>query len=333
MSFNWFHCMNPYLFLALHFISFIFVFSEHTSEMASSMKLLTALGASGSLYLQVFRKSCSQGIRRSQCLVKQIRPGQSEHLLPKTGIALFCTSQQDQKNNQPIISHNRSADSSEERISNSAPEHITKYSGTNIELSGPVISHNNSADSSDERISNSAPEYFMKDSGTNIELSGSEEQRGVKGVGMDKVDLSQLKPAPQPWAYNLAAYVSSSETLSNLVKLGADLHTLEKKPQVGNMLMRLNFERDVQPVLVFLHDIGIADDHIGKVLTKFPQIFKEDLDNLQIRVNYFESKRFSKTAIAAILTRHPSLLHLSTKEVDLQLGVLQKDFMLKGNYY
>jgi hypothetical protein len=57
----------------------------------------------------------------------------------------------------------------------------------------------------------------------------------------------------------------------------------------------------------------------------------EPLDNMQVRINYLESKKFSKEAIAQIITKEPRLLTTSTKDTDIQLGYLQKDFMLNGD--
>lgn len=58
----------------------------------------------------------------------------------------------------------------------------------------------------------------------------------------------------------------------------------------------------------FLHDLGVPSDELGAFITKNPWIFKEDLDDLQVRVNYLQSKKFSAEMIARIVRRNPCWL-------------------------
>lgn len=132
--------------------------------------------------------------------------------------------------------------------------------------------------------------------------------------------------------FNFAAYVSKSETLQQFVKLGVDLSRLEKRKGIAKYILNLDFERDMKGHLMFLtKDINISPDYLSWFLTKNPLIFKESIVDLQTRINYLESKRFSKDEIAAIVSRNPYWLMFSTLRMDRRLGFFQREFGLSGN--
>lgn len=58
----------------------------------------------------------------------------------------------------------------------------------------------------------------------------------------------------------------------------------------------------------FLHDLGVPSDELGAFITRNPWIFKDDLDDLQVRVNYLQSKKFSAEMIARVVRRNPRWL-------------------------
>lgn len=136
---------------------------------------------------------------------------------------------------------------------------------------------------------------------------------------------------PLPISFNLAAYVNHSETLQKLVQLGVDLSEIDKSPKKAKYILKLDFEKDVKDHIQFLHDHGVDSDELGHFITKNPFIFQEELENLEIRINYLKSKKFSTDAIAQIITRNPYFLSKSTKSVDACLGFFQKQFYLTGD--
>ena len=144
------------------------------------------------------------------------------------------------------------------------------------------------------------------------------------------VNLQHVRPALQKKSRNLAAYVNESTVLSNLVKLGVNLSVVEKDVDVATHLVKADYDTDIAPYLLFLHGVGVPDAHLSEFITKNPSIFLESLENLQIRIDYLQSKKFSREAIARIVTKAPTLLSKSVKEVDAQLGYLQKEFHLTG---
>ena len=64
---------------------------------------------------------------------------------------------------------------------------------------------------------------------------------------------------------------------------GVKLWKLEQRPNVGTMLLKLDFQTDVVPRLLFLKEIGVEDSGLAYILSDNPFILKEDLENLQAR--------------------------------------------------
>ncbi|XP_025778450.1 transcription termination factor 3, mitochondrial isoform X2 [Puma concolor] len=135
-------------------------------------------------------------------------------------------------------------------------------------------------------------------------------------------------PPLPPDTFTLRDYVDHSETLQKLVLLGVDLSKIEKHPDAANLLLRLDFEKDIKEILVFLKDLGIEDNQLGTYLTKNYAIFSEDLENLKTRVAYLQSKNFSKAHIAQMVRNAPFLLSFSVERLDNRLGFFQKELEL-----
>lgn len=132
-------------------------------------------------------------------------------------------------------------------------------------------------------------------------------------------------------AFNFAAYVNKSDTLQKFVELGVDLSKLETKKGVPMFILRLDFERDVKRHLLFLHDLGLPADYFGNFITKNPLIFRESIDDLETRVFYLRSKKFSLEKVCDIVGNNPYWLNFSTKRIDRRLGWFQKNFKLYGD--
>ena len=60
-----------------------------------------------------------------------------------------------------------------------------------------------------------------------------------------KEDLSNIAPNLAP-SFNFAPYVNNSPSLIEFVKLGVDLSKLEKRTNAREIILRLDFEKDVQ---------------------------------------------------------------------------------------
>lgn len=70
---------------------------------------------------------------------------------------------------------------------------------------------------------------------------------------------------------------------NHLLIAGVQLWKLEERPNVGSMLLRLNFSTDVAPRLLFLKDIGVEDSRLGYIISHNPFILTESLENLHAR--------------------------------------------------
>lgn len=147
----------------------------------------------------------------------------------------------------------------------------------------------------------------------------------------DEHVLASASSAPIQPSHNLAAYINKSSTLQQLIKLGVDLHRIERRRGLAQFVLRLDFDRDMRQHLQFLTDTGVAADQLGPFITKNPLIFKESIDDLQTRIHYLQSKRFQAADILRIVQQNPFWLMFPTQRIDARLGYFQKSFDLVGN--
>lgn len=162
-------------------------------------------------------------------------------------------------------------------------------------------------------------------------ILAEEEQENKRSILAPVDDESKIyaEPMLRP-TFNLAAYVLKSETLQQFLKLGVDLSRWDKL-NVSQSIAKYDFKHHIEPfILLLTKDIGIPIDGLGKILSKNPDIMKENLDDLLVRVNYLALKRFTKDEIVEIITRNPFWLSHSTREIDKRLGFFQKHFGLVG---
>uniref|UniRef100_A0A0A9WEF6 mTERF domain-containing protein 1, mitochondrial n=1 Tax=Lygus hesperus TaxID=30085 RepID=A0A0A9WEF6_LYGHE len=165
-----------------------------------------------------------------------------------------------------------------------------------------------------------------------VSLSRTEVGRSLSRPSVLDECLEDVSDYTLPIApsFNLAGYVDRSPHLQELMKLGVNLDKIERTKGAAEVILRLDFERDAKPYIQFLHDHGVASEELGNFITTNPFIFKEDLENLQIRINYLEAKLFSSESISRIISKNPKWLSHSTKNIDHRLGFLQSLFSLIG---
>jgi mTERF domain-containing protein len=58
-------------------------------------------------------------------------------------------------------------------------------------------------------------------------------------------DISSFSPYFRP-SFNFAAFVNNSPTLQELIKLGVDLHRLEKKKGVPEFILQMEFNQNMK---------------------------------------------------------------------------------------
>jgi len=127
----------------------------------------------------------------------------------------------------------------------------------------------------------------------------------------------------------LVSLVNESRTLQSLVDLGVELHYWDSIGELG-LAAKLDFERDVAPVVRFLADVGVEHDDIGKVLTYCPGILEETEIDLKTRIAYLVSKKFTKAEICHIVSSAPTWLCFNVRSIDARLGFFQKTFDFIG---
>ncbi|XP_041360524.1 transcription termination factor 3, mitochondrial-like [Gigantopelta aegis] len=148
---------------------------------------------------------------------------------------------------------------------------------------------------------------------------------------LEIVPLQQKQKSKLLPVHNLAALVDKSASLSELVKLGVDLSEVEKVDGAADMIAKLDFENDIRPYLLFLSDVGVPGDRLGHYLSKNPLLLEKEIPDLQSKIGYLESKRFTPDAIARIVCKCYVFLVLPLKMVDAKLGYLQTRFQLTGS--
>lgn len=140
--------------------------------------------------------------------------------------------------------------------------------------------------------------------------------------------IAHLNP-PLKKSFNLAAYVNSSKTLQELIKIGVSLYDIENIDiNAARKLVLLDFEQDCVPYLRFLVDNGLKPKNLGRFISEFPTIFHMPLGDLEIRIKYLKAKRFSKLQIAQALNRSSRIITENVKTLDYKLGEFQVEFDL-----
>ena len=155
------------------------------------------------------------------------------------------------------------------------------------------------------------------------ELEVVEKKEVDKGIELDNEDLSilseeeimerrikSLRPAVRPVVYNLAYFANSNPVVRTLIEMGVELRQWDRNPAIGSSILKLDFERDVKPRLLFLHDLSIAADKHVSIIQNNPGIFQQSVDDLKVRIEYLKSKKFSDQDIKDIVTSAPRWFEL-----------------------
>ncbi|VDP64383.1 unnamed protein product [Schistosoma mattheei] len=108
-----------------------------------------------------------------------------------------------------------------------------------------------------------------------------ETQKSIQSLpGNNKLPQKQIKAylnpsqTPKESIDILSQWFKDCFTLSQLVKLGVDLSKVEAVPGVANMLMKLDFHNDIEPILWRLSDFGFQPKQIARIMTAFPKLLK-----------------------------------------------------------
>lgn len=145
---------------------------------------------------------------------------------------------------------------------------------------------------------------------------------------LQKSYLAELSP-PMKRSYNLAAYVNSSKCLQELLKLGVSLYDIEHIDfKMAQQLVKFDFDVQCAPYIKFLVDNGLKERNLGRFISEYPRLFTVMIDDLQIRIDYLKSKKFTEKQISKALNRSSQILANPVKTLDFKLGQLQIQFLL-----
>nr|CDS27762.1 zinc transporter 9 [Hymenolepis microstoma] len=145
------------------------------------------------------------------------------------------------------------------------------------------------------------------------------------------LDVDQHYPS-LPVANNLAALVSHNDCLQKLVSLGADLSKMESQPGVANLLVKTDFETAISPKLWLLTDFGFKLPQISRVMTCIPKtVVKSSTEELASKLKYFTDRRFTSDVVVRMISDQPTILEMSSCEVDKVLASIQTTFSLKAD--
>lgn len=142
--------------------------------------------------------------------------------------------------------------------------------------------------------------------------------------------INEMFPSLRPFTFDLAYLINESATLKRFIEMGVDVYRWNQPKDKAKYILTLDFQRDCVEHLVFLNELGIKNKSLAEFLSYNPWIFKENLDDLRVRINYLTSKGFSSDDINRICTRAPYLLNLSTKILETKLNWFVKKFQLTG---
>lgn len=143
--------------------------------------------------------------------------------------------------------------------------------------------------------------------------------------------LKSIEP-PIKKSFNLASFVNQSKTLQRLLDIKVSLFDIENTNyDAARKLIKLDYDRDCKPYIEFLLKHGLKKSNLGRFISEYPDIFSEYMDDLETRINYLESKGFSKDMIAKGLNRSSHIIRHKTKSTDFKLGLFQVEFGLTGD--
>lgn len=128
-------------------------------------------------------------------------------------------------------------------------------------------------------------------------------ENNYKVFNHNSADLSDVVPNYSQ-SFNLAAYVNNSDILKNLMSLNVNLAKIEKKPYIVEKILKLDFDRDIKNHIFFLKDY-VDNESIGSFITKNPLILCEAIIDLEVRINYLQSKHFTCNGIRRIIAKNP----------------------------
>lgn len=100
-----------------------------------------------------------------------------------------------------------------------------------------------------------------------------------------------------------SSFVNESEILQELFKLNVDLHKVESNEEAYEYIVTRGFDA-IKEHIVFLKQLNLEEPDIGHIITKNPLFLKENIDDLNVRINYLKYKKFTNSMITSIVKKN-----------------------------
>lgn len=150
-------------------------------------------------------------------------------------------------------------------------------------------------------------------------------------TSVDMEALLQMKPTPPGRVQCLSAYVNHSENLQKLISLGINISWLRFNPDIASHVLRMDFEKDFMPRLLFFKDLGFENEQIANVFDRNPFVYIDPVQEFEETVEYFQSKKFTVECVRDVVMATPRVLTTPVKLLDKHLGYVQHEFRLSGD--
>ncbi|WKY17132.1 hypothetical protein Q1695_001616 [Nippostrongylus brasiliensis] len=139
------------------------------------------------------------------------------------------------------------------------------------------------------------------------------------------------KHAPPVYSRSIVPFINYSPLLQAFVDIGVNLFEVEQTTRAAKHLLRLDMEKEVMPKLQWLVSLGFDVNDLGEYLTRNPFFLLQDLNDLEARVNYLTSMKFSNEDVCKIIKDFRYWLNVDVKTMDSRLGWIQEQFRLSGD--
>ena len=156
------------------------------------------------------------------------------------------------------------------------------------------------------------------------------EHRPLEPVEETDLEVIEVKPAKQPFSYNLASYANESDNIKKLIDMDIEVWRFDRDKEISQLFLNADWEVKVEPWIDWLKSFGLEKNDLKSTFEKFPRIVLEPIPNLQEKIDYFKSKKFDQVLLKKILRDCPVIFSMPVRRIDKQLGEMQHRFGLVG---
>ncbi|OQR79600.1 mTERF domain-containing protein 1 [Tropilaelaps mercedesae] len=152
--------------------------------------------------------------------------------------------------------------------------------------------------------------------------------------------LDTIGPGIRP-VYNIAALANKAEVLQKLIHLGVSMYQWDRKPEIIQKIIALNWRKDCEPRIDLLFNrAGVHPEDLSMVLSKNPLLLCEDVDFLNTRLDWLCAKMSNKPGeggwemtiqeVSRVVTKAPFWLSHSLERLENRVQFFTKEFKLSN---